>query len=142
MQALPLHGTMIGILAATLVATGAVIGYLIWERTRLQRRLAALMVQRENVESERLRLEAELASRENQEIRRFGHLEHDLRSALSVTIGFASILGEQMQQRSGEAQTALHKSVSAIQVSAKKTLQILDTAATTVPVSQDSKEYR
>ena len=111
------------------MALTALSGFLLWNRARIERRLAAAFLQCEKIELERSRLEQALALREAEESERFGRLEHDLRSSISVIVGFSSILVEEADKHLGPHPPMLLKSASAIQQSARKSLLILEAAA-------------
>ena len=80
-------------------------------------------------ESESDRLEAALALRDRDEQQRFARLEHDLRSALSVIVGFAAILKEQAEKNTPLQPALVLKSANAIQQAATKTLLVIDAAS-------------
>jgi signal transduction histidine kinase len=106
----------------------ALTGFSLWGRMRIARRLAALTRHCEKVESEKTALEQALASCEAEHGERFARLEHDLRSSISVIVGFANILTEQAEDDRSPQRSLILKSASAIQQSAQKSLRILDTA--------------
>lgn len=81
-------------------------------------------------ESESDRLEAALALRDLDEQQRFARLEHDLRSALSIIVGFASILKEQAEKNTSLQPALVLKSANAILQAATKTLLVVDAAST------------
>jgi signal transduction histidine kinase len=120
---------MISISSAILALSLATLtGFSLWGRIRIARRLEALARHCEKVESERSRLEEALVSSEAEHGERFAHLEHDLRSTISVIVGFASILAEQADGDRAPQPSLVLKSASAIQQSAQKSLRILDAA--------------
>jgi signal transduction histidine kinase len=121
---------MMGISSAIFaMALVALTGLLLWKRVRIARRLAEAFQQCEKIELERSRLERALALREAEEGERFARLEHDLRSSISVIVGFSSILVEEADKHLGPQPPLLLKSASAIQQSARKSLLILEAAA-------------
>lgn len=95
---------------------------------RFRKRIAGQVAQLEQIESEKKRLEEALASSDADGKQRLARLEHDLRSSLSVAVGFASILIEQAEKQSYLEPSLILKSAVAIQKAVRKSLQILDSA--------------
>jgi signal transduction histidine kinase len=122
-----------GISPAILTFASAVMGFSLWGRIRIARRLVDLTRRYEAAESQRSKLEQALASCEEEHEERMARLEHDLRSSISIIVGYASILTEQAESGRCPQPGLVLKSASAIQQSAQKSLRILEAAAEPEP---------
>jgi signal transduction histidine kinase len=123
-------GTSSAILA---LASATLTAVSLWGRIRIGRCLAELTRRCEETESERSRLEQALAACEAEHGEHLARLEHDLRSSISVIVGFSAILIEQAEGDRSVQPALVLKSASAIQQSAQKSLRILDAAAEMEP---------
>jgi signal transduction histidine kinase len=108
------------------LAGGLIIALFVWDRTKLNRRLADLSARWEQAQLENSRLGQALSARESGEMERFSRLEHDLRSTISVITGFSALIKESLEQAAGPSPLLLLKSANAIQESATKALRILE----------------
>lgn len=111
----------------TLSAVG-VAGFLFRSRLMLRRRISELVDRCQKAELEKSRLEQMLSATECADMDRFGRLEHDLRSTISVITGFSALMKESVEKDALPQAATLLKGVSAIQQSASKALLILDIA--------------
>jgi len=119
-----------GILAFILALVSAIlIALLLWERIKLLRRVAEMIEQCEKTERERSQTTQTLMSRDRDETERLARLEHDLRSSLSVIVGFSSVLVETLQKDLMNQSMLLLKSANAIHQSATKSLKIIEAVA-------------
>jgi signal transduction histidine kinase len=132
-----ISGSLMCISTAILaLGSSALIGWLVWGRVKLLRRFDRLKQQYEQAELEKSHLHQAFASRANDEAERLGRLEHDLRSSISVIVGFSSLLREFAEKSPNEQPALLLKGSSAIHQAAEKTLRILDAAVTSEQVNQ------
>jgi predicted negative regulator of RcsB-dependent stress response len=128
---------MTGISMTILVlASGALIGWLAWGKVKLLRRLDHLSRQYQKAELEKTQLREAFANRAGKEMERFSRLEHDLRSSISVIVGFSSLLREQAEKNQKEQASLVLKGSSAIHQAAEKTLRILDAAVASEQTNQ------
>ena len=118
------------------LGSSALIGWLVWARVKLLRRLDRLNQQYEQAELEKSHLHQVFASRASEEVERFARLEHDLRSSISVIVGFSSLLREFAEKSQNEQPALLLKGSSAIHQAAEKSLRILDAAVTSEQANQ------
>ncbi|HTW63130.1 MAG TPA: hypothetical protein VME17_00885 [Bryobacteraceae bacterium] len=101
---------------------------LIRERSELSRRSQEFLRRREKAEQEKSELLELLSHRDRREAERFSRLEHDLRSSISIAVGFSSLLKESLDKGT-ELQPAFSlKCASGILESVTRTLKILDAA--------------
>jgi signal transduction histidine kinase len=125
---------MMGISSAILaLASATLAAFSLWWGIRIGRRHAELTKRCQEAELEKSRLEQALAACEAEHGQHLARLEHDLRSSISVIVGFSSILTEEAEGDHGVQPSLVLKSASAIQQSARKSLQILDAAAELEP---------
>jgi len=118
------------------LVSSALIGWLAWGKVQLLRRLDRLNRQYEQAELEKSDLHRAFAGRASEEAERLSRLEHDLRSSISVIVGFSSLLREFAEKSPNEQPPLLLKGSSAIHQAAEKTLRILDAAVTSEQVNQ------
>ena len=121
---------------AGVIAAVAVVFFL-RERKRLLQSSAELLRRCEKAELERAMLEDALSRGEREHAERFSRLEHDLRSSISIAVGFASLLKESVSKDSEPQPYLLLKSANGILESISRSLKILDAAA---PDSESREE--
>ena len=115
---------LLGLIAAAACA----IALLSWRRSRkLAYRLTDLAAQCENAESDKARLEQALCILSTQENEWISRLEHDVKSSLSVILGFSSLLRDLVERDPGTHPLPL-KNIRAIHQAATTILQTIDAA--------------
>jgi signal transduction histidine kinase len=125
---------MMGISSAIFAwAAATLTGFSLWGRISVGRRLAELTGRYKHAESERSRLERQLAACHAEHGEHLGRLEHDLRSSIGVIVGFSSILIEQAEGGRSVQPSLVLKGANAIHQSAQNSLRILEAAAELEP---------
>jgi signal transduction histidine kinase len=114
----------LGVFAAA-ASTSALLS---WRRNRgILRRLADLAAQCDQAESDKASLIQTLAIRNSEEDERICRLEHDIKSSLSVILGFSSLLREMVENDLRSPPLPL-KNINAIHQAATKILKTIDAA--------------
>ena len=104
------------------------VALLLWRKNReIVRRLADLGAERDRAESDKQSLARTLALRNGEEDERLFRLEHDIKSSLSIVLGFSALLRESAEQ-DPRTFPLPRKNIDAIHQAATKVLKTIDLA--------------
>jgi signal transduction histidine kinase len=131
MTGTPVGGRFMRVEVAALgifAAAASTVAWLFWRRNRvIVRRLADLGAERDQADSDKQSLMRTIALRDGEEDERLFGLEHDIKSSLSIILGFSALLRESAEQDPRAFPFPL-KNIDAIHQAATKVLNTIHLA--------------